>query len=40
MCAFVPRPRRRGPARFEHQFGRVEQHGCRKKIMIDDTHFR
>ena len=38
LSAPVPRPRRCGPARREYQFRRVEQHGCREEIMIEDTH--
>jgi hypothetical protein len=38
LFARVRRHRRRGPARLEHQFRRVEQHGCREEIMIEDTH--
>ena len=37
LFVFVRRPRWRGPARLEHQFGRVEQHGCREKIMNADA---
>ena len=38
LFACVRRHRRGGPARFELEFRRVEQHGCREKIMIDDSH--
>jgi len=37
LFACVRRYRWSGPARRESQFRRVEQHGCREKIMIDDS---
>jgi len=38
LFACVRRHRWRGPARFEHQFRRVKQYGCREEIMVEDSY--